>query len=152
LWAAVAAIAVALWGCGDDDSSAGGGSSGGKSARAEFVEQANAICEEGKERGLEAMGAYAKEHPGSGLSQQEQLAVALQKAFLPELQKQVDEIRQLEPPAGDEQQVEAFLVATEEAVEASSKGPASTGDQFDPNFDRSARLARAYGLSGCIYG
>lgn len=121
-------------------------------AKTEFVDQANAICKEGKKKGLQEMTAYAQTHANSSQPKLTQLAQALQAAFLPEVQNQVDEIRALGAPPGDEKQVEAVLAALEEGIEASSQASATAGLQLGPNFKRSAQLAREYGLDSCAYG
>jgi hypothetical protein len=179
-WVVAAAAAVALWGCGGGDSSSttaasngsgatttsktegsssgktgesSSGKTGGASqAKAEFVDQANAICKKGKKKGLKEMTAYAEAHANSSQRKLAQLAKALQVAFLPEVQNQVDEIRALGAPQGDEKQIEAFLDALEEGIEAASQSSASSGLQLGPNFKHSAQLARGYGLDACAYG
>jgi hypothetical protein len=131
-----------------------GGSAGGDSTSADkgaFVKQANAICTRGKSDGLQRMSAYARAHTDSGQSRSAQLAKALQKVFLPEVDRQAKEIRALGPPQGDEEQVEAFLAALEEAVDVASRKGA-TAPNFAAAFKRSAQLAREYGLDACAYG
>jgi hypothetical protein len=127
---------------------------GSSQAKTEFVDQANAICKEGKKKGLGEIKTYVKAHPPSAGSSTEAkvalLGEALRTVFLPEVQNQVDEIRALGLPQGEEGQVEAILDAMEEGVEASSKS--STGLKLGLNFERSAELAREYGLDSCAYG
>jgi hypothetical protein len=122
-------------------------------SKAEFVEQANAICTREKTKGLEEMGAYAKQHRGAATGQAkiELIGEAIQKVFLPSVQSQVNQIRALGAPAGDEQEVEALLDSLEEAVEKASQGTASSA-RFGQAFASSGKLAREYGLSDCVYG
>jgi hypothetical protein len=122
-------------------------------SKAEFIKQADAICTREKTKGLQAMGAYVKQHQGATTEQAkaELIGEAVQKVFLPSIQSQVNQIRALGAPAGDEQEVEALLDALEEAVEKASEGAASSAN-FAQAFTGSAKLAREYGLSGCVYG
>jgi hypothetical protein len=152
VWGATVAATAALWGCGDDDSSSSSGGGEGSTTKAEFVQQANQICEAGKREGLEATSAYAKERADSGQSRRALISAALRNAFLPEVQDQVDEIRQLEVPAGDQEEVDEYLEAMEEAIADSAKTARASLTSFGANFQRSADLARAYGLTGCAYG
>jgi hypothetical protein len=152
----------------NDESTGGGGESTGTASaggnkettahssslsKAEFVKQANAICTREKTKGLEAMGAYAKQHRGAATGQAkiELIGEAIQKVFLPSVQSQVNQIRALGAPAGDEQEVEALLDSLEEAVEKASQGTASSA-RFGQAFASSGKLAREYGLSDCVYG
>ncbi len=121
-------------------------------SKEEFVERADAICVREKTKGLEAMGAYAKEHQGTaGQSKAEVIGEAVQKVFLPSVQSQVDQIRALGAPEGEEQEVEAILAALEEAVEEASQGAPSSA-RFAKSFANSGTLATEYGLTACVYG
>lgn len=122
-------------------------------SKAEFVRQANAICAAGKKQGLAAMGAYVKQHPTASPQEKVKLLTeAVQTAFLPEIQTQIDEIRALGAPAGDEGQVNAYLAAMQEGVDAASKASSPSTSLFGQSFKRSAGLARKYGLDSCAYG
>jgi hypothetical protein len=167
--AIAAAVALGVAGCGGGSSNSTSAEStgstttaagGGKQTKThspslskeEFVEKADAICTRGKTKGLEAMGVYAKEHQGTaGQSKAEVIGEAVQKVFLPSVQSQVDQIRALGAPAGEEQEVEAILAALEEAVEEASQGAPSSA-RFAKSFASAGALAREYGLTACVYG
>lgn len=121
-------------------------------SKEEFIAQAGAICTKEKTAGLEAMGNYVKQHPGAtGQGKVALIGEALQKVFLPSIQRQVDQIRALGAPEGEEQEVEAFLDALQEAVDQASQGTPS-GGKFGKAFASSAALAHEYGLTACAYG
>jgi hypothetical protein len=120
-------------------------------AKAAFVKRANTICTKGYVKGLKKVNAYVKAHTKSGQPKPEQFIKAYQAALLPAVQSQIDEIRALGAPPGDEQQVEAFLAAMEEAVDTAGQGRVSSLPRFEASFERSAKLARGYGLSACAY-
>lgn len=132
-----------------------GGSSGkastpsGELSKAEFVKQANAICEKGRAKGLAKMQTYVKQHGGnSGRPSSAQLTKALNAVFLPEIQTQAEEIRALGAPAGDEAKVDAFLTALEKGAE----GTVDSVTGLTEGMKRSGELANEYGLSACVYG
>ena len=161
----VLAIAVALTaavgGCGGGDD--GSADSADKTTRdtteasssptkAQFVEQASAICTRVKKEGLSAMVTYVKQRQGNaGQSKVELLAEAFQAAFLPKVQGQIDEIRALGVPEGDEEEVEAFLAAMQEGVDTAGEG-STPSPQLGKSFKRSGQLARDYGLEACAFG
>jgi hypothetical protein len=169
--ALVAAIAVLVGGCGGGSDSTGtAGTGGGAEAKSgngsaaeaasslsksEFVEKADAICNRDKRQGLAEMSTYVKEKGAESASPQAKIALlreALQAVFLPKVQDQIDEIRALGAPQGDEQEVEAFLAALQEGLDAASKAATPTNALFGQSFKRSGELARAYGLTACAYG
>jgi hypothetical protein len=138
---------------GKGESSADKSVQSGDLSKAEFVKRANAICEEGKKQSLEKMAAFVKEHKGdSGQPSAELVVKAVQAVFIPQVQTQIDEIRALGSPQGDEATVEAFLDAMEEGATAASEASTSSTASFGQSFKRSAELAHEYGLDGCAYG
>lgn len=139
---------------GGKEASGGGKQAGGGSSslsKEEFIAKAGAICTREKTKGLEEMGEYVKQHPATGKAKLEEIGEALQTVFLPAVQRQVDQIRALGAPAGDEDEVEAILDALEEAVQEAGQGTPSNGS-FAKAFASSASLAREYGLAACAYG
>jgi hypothetical protein len=174
------AIALAVAGCGGSGDSTSGssestgtatagkeaggtnkeGKGGGNEApvhssslsKEEFIAKAGAICTREKTKGLEAMGEYVKQQPGvAGKAKIELIGEALQKVFLPAVQRQIDQIRALGAPEGEEAEVEAFLSALQEAVDQAGQGTPANG-QFAKDFASSAALAHEYGLTACAYG
>src|SRR5262249_22532266 len=101
-------------------------------------------------KGLLAMTAFAKAHQSSGKSKSALLNEAIHAAFLPQVQKQVEEIYVLGLPEGEEGggQVNAFLEAMEEGIKAASKA-AQNGQS---SFKHSAELAHELGIDACAYG
>lgn len=147
----IAVAATPLWGCGGgSDGADAGQKQAGKGDKKAFLEEANAICAEGKSRGLARVRVYLKRHEESSESKATLIAQALEVEFLPQIGKQVEEIRELDVPPGDEQQVDAILTAMEEAVDRAGRRGGS--GQPGLSFKRSASLARGYGLTDCAYG
>ena len=127
--------------------------SGGLS-KTEFVKRANAICEKGKKQSLGKMQAYVKREAGGSKQASPALLVkAIKAVFIPGLETQIEEIRALGAPPGDEETVEAFLASLEEGVDAVNEASGgSAGAAFGQSFKRSGKLAREYGLNACAYG
>ena len=143
---AVVALALIGAGCGDDDESGDSGSSGGGDTltKEQFLTQGNAICAAGNAE-LEAEGETLGTAPTPG--EIEDFAL---EELVPNIQNQIDELRGLTPPEGDEEEVEAILAAAEEGVAAIEENPASAFDDggADP-FAQANELAADYGLTVC---
>jgi hypothetical protein len=150
---ATASIAMLLAGCG------GGGDSSttittSSLSKAQFVKRAEEICTKGTTPILgeivkyEEKAAAGKNGGGSDAS-----AAAAKTVVPPAIQKQNDGIRALGAPAGDEAQIEAFLVALQKDSDEIKNGPPLKNlEELDVKFKRSGGLATKYGLSACSYG
>lgn len=132
-----------------DDTGADG--SPGKSA---FIAQANALCARSRAklgRVVEARAtAYAKEHPEDPAGDKV-FAAVLTGAVLPAIQDQVDEIRRLRAPEGEEGKVQAILTALQADIDELSANPPSDSDKFVATTARSSALARDYGIPACAF-
>lgn len=144
---AIAAAAVGCGGSGDDSSAADGASPLTKAA---FIKKANAICGREREGTLAGFQTYLKQHQGSNLSEEELFADMMRVVLLPAVENDIAKLKELEPPAGNEARIEAFLVAQQKAVDGMSKvdrlskGP--SGERF---FEPASQMAKAYGIDDC---
>jgi len=145
LLAAVAAIAMIAAGCGssDDDSSA--------LTKAEFVKQGNAICAKGNKEIEGEFEGFAKEHNLSGDKEpsKEVLGEAAEDIVIPSVNVQVEELRELEAPSGEEDQVDEILTAAEEALETGEEDPVALTNEDEDPFAKANKLAQDYGLARC---
>lgn len=147
LLAAGAAIALIAVGC-------GGGSDNTEStsslSKAEFVKKGNAICAKGEKEIEEGVEKFAKEN---NLSNKEpskaQLKELTNDVLIPIVRNQVDDIRALGIPSGDEQEVEAIFSGVEEATAEIEEDPSLLNEVGAGPFAKSNRLAREYGLTKC---
>ena len=146
-------------GCGDDDdetttaaatttetgaTGATGAATGEPLAKAEFVEQADQICAAGDKKINAAPG------PGQNPSD-EDFEQFTTETLVPEIQAQIDGIRALTPPEGDEDEVTAILDAAQDAVDQLEQDPGvilEEGAGNDP-FEEANQLAKDYGLKEC---
>lgn len=178
--ATVAAVSVVAGGCGGGDgtdSSApvnGGGeknigsSNGGSEGEArggnaegvttssldreEFIRQASARCHQAKKGLLQKAAKYVKEHSSEEVPEAVLTANGVSEVVMPVVEAQIEAVRQLGAPAGDEDEIEAMLSAQEDAVETVReqerldpvKGPA----EF---FEDSNKAYEEYGLRACGY-
>lgn len=172
LWTtlAVGVLALALLaGCGDGEesgnatgagnSSAGNtdsGNTGGATAdgssdveQAGFVKQANAICEANRKRvlvGIQAAVTKAKKIPGAADS-----ANLIVPILVSSMQEQIDDLRALAAPDGDQDQVEALLDAYQAWVNKAESNPEEIVSSSDI-YNEARSLASDNGLAVCAKG
>lgn len=115
--------------------------------KAQFLKQANKICLGGEKQ---MTAELEKALAGGGQAEQQQALVrATHEVVLPQVQSQIDELRALGLPSGDEQQVEAILASMQEAVETAEGRSNGTIRDLGPVFERAGAMARQYGINGC---
>ena len=150
LWLLILALATGLIaaGCGDDDDDGGnGGGDGGEAlTKQEFITQADRICSEGNaEIEGDAEDAFGDSDQPPSQAEQEQFAT---DSVIPNVQNQVDRIGELEPPEGDEDQIQAILDAANEGLDAGRDDPSAFAGQGDP-LAEATQLAKQYGMKVC---
>jgi hypothetical protein len=146
--AALAAITMIAAGCG------GGGDSSSDSSsltKAEFLKQGNAICAKGNKEINEGFEEFAKENGFSEKKQpsEAQLTEVIETVVLPKVRGQVEGIKALGAPSGEEAQVEAITDAAEEALEKGEEEPAALASEKADPFTKANEKASAYGLVKC---
>ena len=143
---AVMIIALIAAGCGDSDDD---DTTTASLTKAEFLKQGNAICSAGN-REIEAdFEAFAKENNLENKAPSDaQFEEIAESTLIPSVSKQVEELRALGVPSGEEDQVDTLLDNAEEAVEELEEDPGSLSGNEDPFADVNQE-ARAYGLTAC---
>lgn len=140
----VASLVIVGCGGGDDDSG------GGEEAltKVEFIAQGDAICEQAQEQ-AEAGGEDFAEENGFELEKatDEQLEEAVAAVVVPALEQQADEIGALGAPEGDEERVEAIVVALEDGAATVAADP-SVVFEGSP-LKEASDLAKEYGFEAC---
>lgn len=150
---ALAAVVLALIvaGCGGGDSSTGVTTS--TISKEAFIKKADAICQGGSERIQRDLASVFKDrkqaiailkHPSKADYEK-----VIDRALIPNLEREIEEIRALGAPSGDEDRVEEMLVALEEGIETAESDPKAVISSSDAIFGIGARLAREYGLEVC---
>jgi hypothetical protein len=141
---ATLAVAVALAlggiaaGCGssNDDST----TSTAAISKADFVAQANQICKQGNAE-VEQAGKQL------GNVNEAQLEDFVANTVVPNIQKQVDGVKALGAPPGEEAQLNELISVTQADLDQLKAGPSKIQD--DHLFDDSNQKATALGLTEC---
>jgi hypothetical protein len=150
---ALAVTAVVAVGCGDDDeetTTAATGeetstaATGEPSTKEEFIAQADQICAEGDQQIDAAAGETFTE--GDPTPEEEEQFIT--ETVLPNIQGQIDSLRALTPPEGDEKEVGEILDAAQAGIDETEEDPTSLTQEGegDDAFAEASRLAADYGL------
>jgi hypothetical protein len=161
LFFALLTVAAFFVGCGGRSDGGGTGGTGtttlsGQSdslTKAEFIKRGDEVCKKGGEEvGAEAT-AYAKQN-GIDLTStnlpQAQLSEIVENVVIPGIQRQVDGLRALSPPEGEEETTTAFIDGLQKGVEEGEGDPVtfSTGKTLAP----ADKKLQEYGFKVCGQG
>src|SRR4249919_2911251 len=143
--AAAIVVALVLAGCGGGDSS----TTAGSISKEEFIAKADAVCKKGTERLQKAIFAALK-HPQNltKVSEAEQIKIVT-TAMVPNISREVKELRALGVPDGDQEKIDAMIGALEEGVQTAEQDPQAVTKSSDVVFGISSRIAGEYGLTAC---
>jgi hypothetical protein len=134
----ILALALALVGigCGGDDAP----------SKAEYIADADAICKQGeKEIEAAAEETFAQNQQPSDA----EVVSFAEKTVVPNIQGQIDDLRDLTPPEGDEDTVNAIYDAAQDGLDQLEEDPVLlTGRGADP-FAEVQGFAKDYGLEEC---
>lgn len=153
-FAIVGALAAGLIaaGCGSDDNddkqsfgTSVGSASTASLSKADFVSQANSICKTANQE-LDQAGQALGQNPTP-----EELESFVADNVTPTIQTELDAIRALGAPTGDEQTVDAILTAADAALQQVAADPSLLTSGGDP-FAEANQLADDYGLTVCGSG
>lgn len=147
--AAILAATLALVGlaaCGDDATSTTG--SGGEPSKEEFIATVDGIC---TETTAEIDAGSAKLLDPAGTPTADDLRQVVKEVSVPLLREQYEAIAELEPPAGDEEEVEAIVAEAETAIDKVERNPnAMLVIVGEPTpFDAVGELQVDYGITKC---
>jgi hypothetical protein len=141
--AAAAAAGALIAGCGSSGSSSSTATTAAIS-KADFVAQANAICEKGNKA---QSAAETKLGKNATKAQAEALVT---QTFVPNIQGQIDAIKALGAPAGDEATVAKMISLAEADLNKLKADPSQiSNENLFTNF---ANVAHPYGLTACAKG
>jgi hypothetical protein len=137
---ALGALAVVPAACGGDDDD-------GEVTKEQFIENADAICKETNEDIQQSLSDLSDD-----ATNEEAADVALERA-VPRFREQIEQLRDLDPPAADAEEIEALwddLDASTDELEAKLRddpdGAFTT--EFDPFSDES-EFAAEFGFTEC---
>lgn len=137
---AIASIVAVGCGGGDDETS-------GSLTKAEFVEQGNAICAKYNKQIEEEFQEFTKESGGLNSQAPEAVKKEIARISLAALEPQLEELRSLPAPSGDEEKVNLILERQEKSIEIIEEEPAfrTSGNPFE----ELNKPASDYGLVEC---
>ena len=143
--AVVAAVAALLIvglaaGCGSSNSSSS--TSTAALSKPSFLARANAICKEGSQKQGAAQSALGKQ------PSQAQVTTYVNTSLAPNIQAQIDGVRALGAPSGDQATVTKMLDTAQADLNKVKANPALLTGKTDP-FADFANLAHPYGLTSC---
>lgn len=164
---AIVAMALLLWGCGgggdDTTASSDGGSAtsesvssegsdgeSGSVTKAAFIKEADKLCEDAEKRitgEIRASNAKYGINPKKGLTTAQQEAV-VEDLVLPGLKVQAEELDELTPPEGDEDEIAAIVAGIEKAATEAEKVPNKLLEA-SKKFQAVAKMSVDYGMKSC---
>jgi hypothetical protein len=140
---AIAAVLIAgiAAGCGSSNSS---DTSTAAISKQEFLAKGNAICKAGDAKQTAAQESLGKNPTAA------QTSSYITNTLIPNIQSQIDQVRALGAPSGDEAKVNSMLDMAQADLDKIKSNPAllQQGDQF-VNFEK---VAHPYGLTSCATG
>ncbi|MCW2813675.1 MAG: hypothetical protein JWN84_1130 [Nocardioides sp.] len=144
--AAALVLALSLTACGgDDDADSGSGGSGDSGSeaisKADYVEQGNEICAAGNEE----LAAGAE---GIDPADPESIATYADDVLVPNIRGQLDELRALGYPEGDEETLEAAYADADAALDEVEADPSLLAGGAGPFEEVNVTLTE-YGLVEC---
>jgi hypothetical protein len=143
--AALVAILVVVAGCGGGSDS----SSSSSITKAQFIKQADAICEKGDEESSEEVEKFVEDNNvNTNKPTKKQQEEVVTQVVAPNVQGQIEEIDALGAPEGDEAKIEAMVDAVEEGVEEIEAEPTKLIEGKNP-LAKGSKLAKEYGLKTC---
>lgn len=129
-----ALLAAVAAGCGGDEKPL---------SKSEYVEKGNAICSKGNKKVDEAVRKLGRS------PDQEQLKEFASDDLAPIVEDQLDDLRDLKPPKGDERKVEQVYKAADDGLDKVKDDPESLTSSAP--FAKANKEVRSYGLKVCGY-
>lgn len=140
IWSVAACLLMlAFAGCGGSDDE--------EITKAEFIDRADAICKENTEERSAAATAFIEEHKGEPPKSAAEEVVL--EVALPAVQEELDGLSDLPKPAGEEERIEAILVALERGIERVEADPEKATQRSLGWFREFETLAIEYGFDEC---
>jgi hypothetical protein len=115
--------------------------------KAEFLKKGNAICKKGNQQiGAAAQKLFPKSKGKPSAAQLNKFATG---TIIPAVQGQINQIKALGAPKGDEAKVKAIVDAAQSALDKGKKDPALLTANGPGPFKQANQLTTSYGLTVC---
>jgi uncharacterized lipoprotein YehR (DUF1307 family) len=147
--AAAMVIALVVTGCGGGSDSSSSSNTTGSISKAAFIKKADAVCQKGTERMQRAILGFLKQHKEVKRPNKVQSEKLVGAAIVPSVTTEIEDLKALEVPEGDEERVDAIIGALEEGLEIAEDNPEAVVSSSDAVFGISGRLAGEYGAEVC---
>lgn len=131
----IAITCLGVAGCGGDDP--------GAPTKEEYIAEADAICKEADD----GVAASIESTYGIGTPSAQEVQMIIEEELLPSVEGQLEDLRSLTPPDGDEEAVNDIYEALDRDIQAVKEDPAIAVEANA--FVESSRLAHEYGLTDC---
>jgi len=148
--AAALGVGLAASGCGGSKKSTASTATTPALTKAQFLAQGNAICTEGNQKQKATQKALEK-LVGNHVPTEAQIAAYLNGSFAPLIQTQIDRIKALGAPVGEQATVTSMLALAQTDLNKVKSNPKLLVSESHP-FRDFARTAHAYGLTACARG
>src|SRR5215207_1712935 len=126
---------LALAACGGDDDA-------DNPTKAEYIAQADAICKKGDDQ----IDAEAQKQFGNQAPTEAQVNTFLREVSLPNIEQQRDDLKALDKPEGDEDELDALYESLDKSIETAKN---TDGPLDQATFAETNKKAQAYGLKEC---
>jgi hypothetical protein len=143
---ALLAVAVAAGGCGGGSAESSADVTISKTA---FVKKADAVCAKGNKRMEVVFARFLKAHKDIRRPDDAVFEKLVGTALVPNIKREIRELRALGAPADDEDRVDDMITALEEGVETAEGNPQAAVKNSEAVYGISSRLAKEYGLEVC---
>lgn len=135
--------AAVFAGCGGDDSSDSDTTQVEAPTKAEYIAQADEICQAHSDK-IDELTADFDEN-----TSEEEVTTFTEETYIPTLQDEVAQLKELTPPEGEEEAVESLLASLDEGVGVLADNPEEVLNSGEnPLADASAQ-AKEFGLKVC---
>jgi hypothetical protein len=145
--AAVLSVGLAAAGCGSSKKTA----TTPALTKAQFLAQGNAICTEGNQKS-KALQTALEKLVGNKAPSAAQITGYVNGSFVPLIQMQIDRIKALGAPAGEQATVASMLALAQTDLDKVKSDPKLLLSEKSNPFADFASSAHAYGLTACAKG
>ena len=138
---------AAIVGCGDESSTTNAPTTTGPPTKRAFLISADQICNSFESQ-IEAAGDDL--FTGKRQPPPEQVRRFALRIAVPKLEAEIDAVRSLGAPRGDQAKVDGILAASQRGVDQIRRNPKLiAGGQAPPGLKEAGRLAKTYGSTQC---
>jgi hypothetical protein len=118
-------------------------------SKSQYVKKADRVCEEGTKDTEVDFGVFLREEQNVKSPTEADFVKLVETVVAPNIEAEVEELRELGAPSGDVGKVEAMLEAREESIAIAEENPEAVIRDTKKVFGEASRMASEYGLKAC---